>query len=509
MLLQICRRSQPLISMAVCLLVHSSVWAEELNNALLSIRADDLRKHIDVLADDTFEGREAGSRGGRAAGVYLWKQLQRYGLRPGGEDGGYFQEFHGGCRNVLGLLEGSDPVLKHEILLIGAHYDHVGYGSRSNSYGPLGYIHSGADDNASGVAGLLELIEALTTVKPWPRRSILFAFWDGEEKGLWGSKHWVANSSVPMQHIVFALNVDMIGRMRDDTILVYGARTGAGLRRLVSEENRTTDLGVTFSWELKENSDHYSFFARNIPVLMVHTGLHDDYHRPSDDAHRINFEGSERATRLLFQLAHALSNRPQTYAFRQECRTEPIERQMVLEQPAIGRKPRLGIDWQPIANSEKSVVVDRVVPGSPGALAGLLPGDRILEFNGRQVADERLFRRRILAAPSQSVIVVARGENTRYTLPVELAGSPLRWGLSWRSDDAEPGTAIVTEVVPGSAAEHAGLKLRDRIYAVDNRDFGHSDDLVPLLTNARSSVQLLIERDGRLRSLAMELADGE
>src|SRR5207247_2064991 len=122
--------------------------------------ADELLDHVSFLADDVLEGRETGSRGGRAAGGYLAEQLRKTGLTPMGDSGSYFQAFGSGSRNLLGLVEGSDPDLKHDVIVIGAHYDHVGYGNRRNSYGPFGYIHNGADDNASGVSALLELADA-------------------------------------------------------------------------------------------------------------------------------------------------------------------------------------------------------------------------------------------------------------------------------------------------------------------------------------------------------------
>lgn len=472
--------------------------------ARLSIKAEELRNHIDVLADDSFEGREAGSRGGRAASIYLLKQFQKHQLQPAGDDGGYFQEFQNGCRNVLGALEGSDPVLKQQFIIVGAHYDHVGYGSRRNSYGPIGYIHNGADDNASGVAGLLELIEAVKTLETPPQRSILFAFWDGEEKGLWGSKHWVQHPTVPLDRIAFAINIDMIGRMKDSTVLVYGARTGSGLRREISLHNRDTGLAVLFDWEMKENSDHHPFFANEIPVIMFHTGLHGDYHRPSDDAHLINSQGAEQTSRLMFNVLLGMANRPENFAFREASRYESPADGERLERPAVGRKPRLGIAWKPAGEADEEVIVDRVEARSPGAAAGLQPGDRIVEFDGTKVQGEGALRKRILAAKSETKVVVQRGQDAPVTLPVTLAGGPVRIGISWRTDAAEPSTAILTEVVPGSAADEAGLKVRDRLYAIDGRDFSSSEELQAALAGS-SRLSLLVERDGRLRTIQIEL----
>jgi len=242
-----------------------------LHRAAASITASELQSHVNVLADDSFEGRESGTRGGRAAGMYLLKQLEQRGLRGGGDDAGYFQSFGEGYRNVLGFLEGSDPDLKNQFIVVSAHYDHVGYGSRRNSYGPFGYVHNGADDNASGTAGILETVDACLAMPSPPKRSILFAFWDGEEKGLLGSKHWVEHPTIDLANVAFMINVDMIGRMQNQQMEVFGSRTAPGLRRLVSEINHGSNVSLKFNWELKANSDHHSFISHHIPALMFHT----------------------------------------------------------------------------------------------------------------------------------------------------------------------------------------------------------------------------------------------
>ncbi len=161
--------------------------------ALASITTDQARAHVQVLADDTFEGREAGSRGNRAAGIYIVDLLKKWGLKPAGTAGTYYQSGNGST-NILAIVEGRDEKLRDEVILLGGHYDHVGYGTNRNSYGPTGFIHNGADDNASGVAALLEVAEALAQLPEKPARSILLAFWDGEEKGLLGSKYWARTS---------------------------------------------------------------------------------------------------------------------------------------------------------------------------------------------------------------------------------------------------------------------------------------------------------------------------
>lgn len=268
--------------------------------ALESIKAEELSEYVGRLADDAMEGREAGTRGGRAAGDYLAGQYAAIHLPGAGTDGGYFQPFMPNFRNVLAILRGSDPQLRDQVIVVGAHYDHVGYGGRGLSLGPYGYIHPGADDNASGSSAVLELAKALTILSPPPKRSILLAAWDAEEKGLLGSKHWVAHPTVPLEHVVAVLNLDMIGRLRDEHLIMFGSRSGYGWRRLISLENNDCGLRLDFSWSLKPNADHYPFFERDIPVLMLHTGVHGQYHRPSDTAKLINSPGMTQVTRLLF-----------------------------------------------------------------------------------------------------------------------------------------------------------------------------------------------------------------
>ncbi len=300
------------VALIVSLALPHSLPAVEhaaLAGALESIRTTEIQRHVDVLADDSFEGREAGSRGGHAAANYLASLMETYDLLPAGESESYFQGFGANYRNVLGLLEGSDPRLKGEVILVGAHYDHVGYGNASNSNGPIGQIHNGADDNASGVAGVLSLAAALQNLPTPPRRSILFAFWDGEEKGLLGSQHWTREPTIPVQQVVMALNVDMIGRLREGRVEVYGTRTTTGLREALARANQDPEVWFDFNWEMKNNSDHYSFYERSIPSMMLHTGLHDQYHRPSDEAHTINAEGLRQITTIMLRLVVDLADR--------------------------------------------------------------------------------------------------------------------------------------------------------------------------------------------------------
>ena len=478
--------------------------ARTLRSALESITTDELRQHTNVLASDTLEGREAGTRGGHAAGAYLITELKKLGVRPGGE-ASYYQPFGAGYRNVLAVLPGADPKLRQEYILVGAHYDHVGYGTSRNSLGPIGYIHNGADDNASGTAAVLELIEALALLDPPPNRSLLFAFWDAEEKGLLGSEHWVNNPTVPLNHIKLVVNLDMIGRLREETVEVYGTRTAAGLRRIVAEQNRQTDLLLKFNWDNRRDSDHYSFFTRRIPYLTFHTRKHENYHRPSDDVDTLNLPGMLRISRLLLRTVYAAAQAPQLPAFRSGVLGES-ESTKTSWQPEPAGPARLGVSWDGKLAKQAEIRLTRIVPNSPADRAGLKVGDRIVRFagySGKQLAD---FVKVVLAAENPARAVVEReGEPEPIELTLHLRGRAQRLGFQWREDDAEPGVLIVTGVTAGSAAASAGLKPNHRIYAISGRSFESGRQFRQLAATLPSPLVLLVEGRGQLREVPLDV----
>ena len=473
--------------------------------ALESIHLDQLREHVDYLADDELQGREAGRRGGRTAGDYLASQLRKLNLRGAGADGGYFQPFAPNYRNVLALLPGSDPEIEEEVIVVCAHYDHVGYGNRRNSRGSTGYVHNGADDNASGTSVLLELAEALTTLPQAPRRSILFAFWDAEEKGLLGAKHWVGHPTLPRDNVAALLNMDMVGRMRNDRLTIFGSRSGFGWRRLISYQNEGPALRLEFSWMLKPAADHYPFCQRGIPVLMFHTGVHDDYHTPRDDANLINHAGMQRVGRLLFHLVCDLADRPETPAFRRACHRETERTRKRLAAEVSKPTSRLGVRWRRRQSPGEGLLLVRVLPGSAAARAGLRAGDRILQFAGRPIHVDDDLRLAVMSAESPATVLIERGgAEEPEELAVQLDGRPLRLGVKWREDAAEPGTAILTYVVAGSPAARAGLRIGDRIHEIAGHDFTDRAEFVELATSLPEPLELLVERDGQLRIVVVK-----
>jgi hypothetical protein len=469
--------------------------------ALLSITSQELKDDVGALADDTFEGRESGTRGNRAAGIYIIERLKKMGLEGGGPKHSFYQNF-GSYGNILAYVPGRDSELANQVVVISAHFDHVGYGSNRNSYGPIGRIHNGADDNASGVAGLLEVAEALSLLPEKPRRSILIAFWDGEEKGLLGSKHWLENPTVPVNRVAIMFNVDMIGRLRNSRAVVYGTRTSAGLRKLVSRQNDPSQLLLNFSWEMKGDSDHYAFYSREVPVLMLHTGLHDDYHRPSDDADKINAEGLKQISQLMFNVLVELADAPSLSGFRSQSRTETRFDQQTRERGLPSPPGRLGVRIDGKAATNGQVIINSVSAGSAADRAGLRAGDRVLKFAGEDVTDAARFLVNVLATAGPAPATIERpGHDEPLEVTLNLPGEPVRLGISWRADDAEPQAVIINRVVSGSPADLAGLRVNERIYRIGGREFASGEEFRRLVADSNGPIQLEVEGEGRVRSV--------
>jgi hypothetical protein len=476
--------------------------------AMASITADDAQTFVNTLADDALEGRETGTRGGRAAGAYLGQQFQRLKLRGGAADGGYYQPFGSNSRNLLGWIEGSDPELKHQYILVTAHYDHVGYGKASNSYGPLGQIHNGADDNASGDAGILEVANAFNQLPQPPKRSVMFAFWDAEEEGLLGSKYWIDHPTVPLANVDAVINVDMIGRLRDNHVIVYGGRSSFGWRQLLSRDNDSTNLALDFNWLMKADSDHQPFFAAGIPVLMLHTGLHEDYHRPSDKADKINSAGLKSVSQLLFATALDLADDHDRLKFRTTSRNESPATEPLVEQLSPVPAGRLGITWDEPAAKQGKVQVAAITPGSAADKAGLKVGDHITSYAQQELHDIQQLRQLVLATHGKvPVSVVRSGHDEPVQLTIEPSGEPVSLGLAWRVDEAEPGSVLLVGITPGSPADEAGLKLYDRIYEINGKRFSTSDEFRQLTSSLPSPLELLTETSGKLRKVTVKRLD--
>jgi Peptidase family M28/PDZ domain/PA domain len=313
------------------------------------------------------------------------------------------QEIRDRTENVLAVLPGSDESLKKEHIIVGAHYDHLGFGH----YGIIdssaeGEIHHGADDNASGLAVLLSVAEQLSRVEPKPARTIVFAAFSGEELGLFGSRHYVNHPTLALASTKAMINLDMVGRLRDERLTIFGAHSGKDLSAIVNQEGRRLGLEIQES-DAIGRSDNVSFYNKKIPTLHFFTGGHADYHRPSDTWDKLNYDGMSRISALVLATARRLADTaeaPQFVAL-------PLR-------PRTGNAPALRsyLGSIPVYDGgSDGVKLAGVSAESPAARAGLHEGDVIIRFAGIKIQNvEDLMAQLSAKNPGDEVeIVVRRG----------------------------------------------------------------------------------------------------
>jgi hypothetical protein len=372
------------------------------------ITATELQGHVDVLASDAFLGREAGSAGERLASDYLIEHLVALpGLEPAGDDGGWLQAFPipagivavpttdlGDGHNVLAVLPGSDSRLANEIIVVGAHYDHVGTGSHGNSLElfdhldeliypetgkPRGFggdIHNGADDNGSGTAVLLELAESLATSPQPLRRTVMFQWYSGEELGLLGSRHYVAHPTRPLADTVAMLNMDMVGRLRGSTVFAGGTGSSAGFSRKVAAAAASEELFVVEDPSGLAPTDSSPFYVADVPIVFLFTGMHEDYHRPGDDPDKLNAVGTARVGRMLEHMLRAIDADDERPGF------ELSGGDVLIWKPNVW----FGLTLDATVPGELGAArIAVLVPESPAGRAGLAEGDVIFKLDGVRV----------------------------------------------------------------------------------------------------------------------------
>jgi aminopeptidase YwaD len=285
------------------------------------------------------------------------------------------EEIRQRTENVVGILPGSDPTLKDENIVIGAHYDHLGfgyYGTRDSS--SEGQIHPGADDNASGIGVLLQLAEQLSRSSSIPARTIVFAAFSGEELGLHGSRQYVNYPPLPLSPTKAMFNFDMVGRLRDNRLTVFGTHSAKELSRIVLEEAQKLGLQITES-DRVGRSDHMSFYNRKVPALHFFTGSHPDYHRPGDTWEKLNIEGMAKITELAWGITQRVANSKEPMNFVSLPSRPPASGDTAQQGYGayLGSIPDFG------ANGD-GVRLAGVSEGSPAAIAGLRGGDVIIRF---------------------------------------------------------------------------------------------------------------------------------
>jgi hypothetical protein len=380
--------------------------------------------HVRYLADDALEGRLAGSAGERCAGEYVAAEFRRLGLEPAGDSGTYFQSLPlasatnphaagGTGRNVVALLRGGDPALRGEAVVVGAHYDHLGRGGRFSMARGDTSVHNGADDNASGVAALLEIARRLAA-GPRPARSVVFIAFSGEEMGLLGSAFYTEHPAVPLARTRAMLNLDMVGRLGAGPLIVYGTDTADEWKEAVERAAAAEGVAVRTGGDGFGASDQTSFYARDIPVLHFFTNVHADYHRPSDDWEKVDARGLVKVAGIVERVARDVAARPGALTLRRSTAPPP-------RASGGGYGTYLGSvpDFTPVENG---VRLAGVRAGSPAEKAGIRAGDVIVRMGELEVRDLQGLTDALRAhRPGDTVPVTVLREGRRLTVSVTLA----------------------------------------------------------------------------------------
>ncbi len=281
--------------------------------------------------------------------------------------------------NVIGYIEGNDPILKEEVIVIGAHYDHLGWGEENSLYeGKERKIHYGADDNASGTTGVLELAQKFSVNKDKLRRSLLLICFTGEEEGLIGSSYFTNSSIFGKLKIVTMINMDMIGRMENNKLVINGTGTSSDWESKLDNLNKNYSFTMSYIPDGFGPSDQSSFYAKNIPVLFFFTGLHTDYHKPSDTYDKINTDGQEKIVKYIFDLVFDINNADIKPEFTKAVENTEKKQETGPVKVYVGTVPDF-------SSNEEGYKISGVKEGSPADKGGLLAGDLMIKFGGKEI----------------------------------------------------------------------------------------------------------------------------
>ena len=368
------------------------------------------------LSADARDGRLTGSAGAGEAAAWLARRFREARLLPG-VSGGWFQEFriandapalkgtgldtlpNLSGTNVIGIVRGRDPALRGQAVVVGAHYDHLGRGILGARDG-AGAIHNGADDNASGTATLVEIARILS--RDPPRRSVVFVAFSGEEEGLLGSAAYVKTPAVPMSRTVAMVNLDMVGRLRENRLLALGVETALEFRALLDSLNVAARFDLRASGNGNGASDHASFYQAKLPVIHLFTDLHEDYHRASDDSDKLNADGMGRIADFTAALTRALADRTAPLTFVDRPPPAPVAAGNRGSGAWLGSIPDM-------AGGGPGVRFSGVTPGSPADVAGLKADDVLVRIGDREVVDLQAMSDALrIYKPGDTVAVVVR-----------------------------------------------------------------------------------------------------
>jgi Peptidase family M28/PDZ domain/Peptidase family M1 domain len=395
----------------------------------------DLMAHVAWLSAPEREGRGIGTQGLDAAADYIAEQLKATGLRPGGDEGSWFQPFvsprspsgtPATLRNVIGVLPGTKAEWKGQSALLTAHYDHLGFGWPDVHKGDEGKLHPGADDNASGVAVMLELARVLAAGER-PRRTIVFVAFSGEEAGLLGSKHYVEHPVFPLDQTIGVINLDTVGRLFDKKVSVIATGTASEWPHIFRGAGFVTGVQSRLIPEALESSDQKSFIDAGVPAVQIFTDAHADYHRPGDTVDKIDGPGLVKVATFVKEAIEYLGERE-----------EPLTNTIATTKgvasggsgAAAAGRPAGGASGgqgrhvlfgtiPDFAFEGPGVRVAGVTPGSPAEKAGVKAGDVLLKVDGTDVVDLRGFSE-ILGglAPGRTVKALLVRSGQQQTLDV-------------------------------------------------------------------------------------------
>ena len=400
-----------------------------------SPRAQRVAGDVRYLASDALAGRKTGEAGNDSAAQFIARQLRALGLRPAGDSGTFFQRWTAGssaatrqagiegkaARNVVAVLPGAGR-LAGQAVVLGAHFDHLGMGGMGSLNPDSVLVHNGADDNASGTAALLEAGRVMSAGRrPGPRdmRSVVFVFFSGEEQGTLGSTWYTNHPAAPMDSTIAMVNFDMVGRLREGKLLALGARSATEWQALIDSVNQAARLDVRASGDGWGPSDHAPFFAQHRPVLHLFTDLHEDYHRPSDDAPAINADGIVQVADFAVQLAQRLRARSSGLTFVDAPPPAPPV-------AASGARPSLGT-IPDMTDEPGGVRLSGVRAGSPAEAGGLRQGDILTGMGTHTIADLQDFQNALMAhRPGQQVEIRFKRGEQNMSVMVTLGGAAPR-----------------------------------------------------------------------------------
>jgi len=337
--------------------------------------AQKLAAHVDYLAAPEREGRGLGTRGIELAAEYITSAFAAAGLAPGGDDGGWLQAFPESA-NVIGVLAGANPAFAGQAIVVSAHYDH------------LGPNHPGADDNASGVAVLIELARALASQSA-PPRTIVFAAFSAEESGLLGSRWYVAHPTpVPLEGIRANLNLDTVGRLGTGPVRIIATGTASEWPHVFRGVGFTTGIAIQNIEGAGQSSDQQAFIERGIPGVQLFAGASLDYHKPTDTPDKVDAAGMVKVATVAKEAIEYLAARPEpltaTISAAEAAPAQPA--------PGTPRERRASLGIVPdFAHTARGVRAEGIVPGSPAAKAALQPGDVLLAVAGQPVGDMQAY----------------------------------------------------------------------------------------------------------------------